>query len=779
MAYLVSGISIRKDGQKRRMVGKQDPIFNIHHTLSFRLIFWVGLILLISISTWAYFNINYQKKKALENVVAEADRLGNTIKLGTHYAMMLNSRDDINQITKNIARQKGIENLRIYNKEGQIKFSSRTEEVEHTTNIKAEACFICHKQDPPSETVSLAGRTRVFDSSAGYRLLGIISPIYNEPGCSTGPCHVHPKGKKVLGALDVVVSLEHTDREIVSYTRGIIGLAVVIFLGASSIIGIFLLRFVNRPIKELITEARHIGGGDYNYKVVIDRKDEMGQLASAINEMRKEIREKQEELRKQREEYQNIFELAPCYITVQDRGLKLIRYNREFAEQFDPQPGDYCYQAYKGRTEPCAVCPVMRTFEDGQSHYSEESGINKDGTISYWMVRTSPIRDSKGEITAAMELNLDITEMKRLEKEVKKSEEKYRSIFDSIPNPVFVLDKSSLEILDCNESVTPVYGYRKDELVMTSFLTLFEENEREHQASELKTSNVLNQVKQTNKAGQILFVNIRISPSEYLGREVLLVTTSDITKRLMTEQQLIQASKMTTLGEMATGVAHELNQPLSVIKTASSFMSKKAKKHENIPEEVLQTLTEEIESHVDRASRIINHMREFGRKSEVHREKVQVNDTLDRAHEIFSQQLKLREIEVIKDYDKNLPPILAETNRLEQVFINLLINARDAIEEKWNGVEHRNGEKKIFLKTCLQGKMVKIEVRDTGKGIPKSILDKIFEPFFTTKKVGKGTGLGLAISYGIVQDYDGTIEVETRVGEGSNFIIMFPVAEEA
>ncbi|MGD9031778.1 MAG: PAS domain S-box protein [Desulfobacteraceae bacterium] len=482
---------------------------------------------------------------------------------------------------------------------------------------------------------------------------------------------------------------------------------------------------------------------------------------------------------KQREEYQNIFELAPCYITIQDRDFRLIRYNREFAQQFDPKPGDYCYKAYKGRSEPCVVCPVMKTFQDGKSHQSEESGINKDGTTSYWVVRTAPIKNAKGEVTAAMELCLDITQTKRLEKEVQKSEEKYRSIFNSMPNPVFVLDQNSLEILDCNKSVTAVYGYTKDELLMTSFLNLFEENGREQQASELKTCNVLNQVRQIDKTGQIIFVDIRVSPSEYLGRDVLLVTTSDITKRLMTEQQLIQASKMTTLGEMATGVAHELNQPLSVIKTASSFLSKKVKKNEDIKDEILETLTEEIESHVDRASKIINHMREFGRKSEVNKERVQVNETLDRAHEIFSQQLKLREIEVIKDYEENLPLILADSNRLEQVFINLLINARDAIEEKSNGMGYKNGEKEIFLKTSSLGKMVKIEVRDTGKGIPQSILDKIFEPFFTTKKVGKGTGLGLSISYGIVQDYDGTIKVETQEGKGSNFIILFPVPDEA
>jgi len=501
-------------------------------------------------------------------------------------------------------------------------------------------------------------------------------------------------------------------------------------------------------------------------------------FVSSFN-MNTEIKENREELIKLKEEYQNIFDLVPCYITIQDRDFKLIKYNREFAEHFKPQQGDYCYEAYKGRSERCEICPVVKTFKDGKSHYSEEEGINKDGTKSLWVVRTAPIKDSQGEITTAMEMSLDITHVKRLEKKVQKSERKYRAIFNNIPNPVFVLDKESLQVLDCNDRVTDTYGFNKEEILMNSFLNLFDEKERERYELEIKTYSVLNQVRQINKKGQTIFVVISISPFDYLGREVLLVTTSDITKRLMAEQHLIQASKMTTLGEMATGVAHELNQPLSVIKTASSFLIKKVNKKEAIKEEVLKIMAEEIESHVDRASKIINHMREFGHKSEVIKEKVKVNEALNKAVEIFSQQLKLREIDVIKEFEENLPLILAEANRLEQVFINLLINARDAIEDRLEQSVHKNIEKKIFLTTRSSEDMVVIEIKDTGAGIPKSILDKIYEPFFTTKKVGTGTGLGLSISYGIVQDYDGTIKVETQEGEGSTFIIQFPIYDEA
>ena len=253
-----------------------------------------------------------------------------------------------------------------------------------------------------------------------------------------------------------------------------------------------------------------------------------------------------------------------------------------------------------------------------------------------------------------------------------------------------------------------------------------------------------------------------------------LVTTSDITQRLETEQQLIQASKMATLGEMATGVAHELNQPLSVIKTASRFFMKKINKRQKIADDVLLTMAEEIDSYVDRATKIISHMRQFGRPSDVTLEKVQVNETLKKALEILGQQLKVRGIELIWDLEPDLPLILADAGRLEQVFINLLINARDAIDELWQSQPHQKGEKQITLKTQSNSQEITVTVSDTGPGIPDSILDRIFEPFFTTKKVGQGTGLGLSISYGIVRDLKGSIRAFSRAGKGASFVIKFP-----
>jgi len=753
----------------------QPLIDKIRRSLVSKLILTVGIVFLLSITTWAYFNVSHQKEKLMSNIVAGTDRLTTTIRLGTHYAMMLNSRDDINQIIQNIGKQPEIENIRIYNKAGQIKFSNRLSEVDMATNIKAEACDVCHRTDPPLSDLDLHQRTRIFQSAQGYRLLGILSPICNEPGCATGSCHVHPEDKKILGAMDVVVSLQKTDTEITGAQRGIIGFAAFTFFVTSTIILLFVLRFVNHPIKKLIAGTQLIARGDYLANVNVRQIDEMGQLADAINDMGNEIAANQAELNKQRDEYQNLFEQVPCLITVQDRNYQLIRYNGLFAEKFQPTPGDYCYKAYKGFDEKCPVCPVEKTFQDGRSHYAEESGRYEDGTARHWIVRTSPIRDADGNITAAMEISLDITQRKNLENELEKSEEKYHAIFNNIPNPVFVLDVESLEILDCNESVLPIYGFRIDELTGRCFLDLFFENETNDYRRRITATTVINQAKQRGKDGKLRYVNIRISPSEYSGRKVYLVTTSDITKRLETEQQLIQASKMATLGEMATGIAHELNQPLSVIKTVSSFFLKKLDQQEVLAEDVVQTMLHKVDGNVDRAANIINHMRIFARKSDAKLEKVQVNEVIRSAFEIFSQQLKVRGIDVDWKIGNDLPAIEADPSRLEQVFINLLLNARDAIEEYRSQNRETQPTAVITLTTVAKDGVVTCTVCDTGTGLSADVVDKIFEPFFTTKEVGKGTGLGLSISYGIVQDCGGTIEARPNSPRGTCFVLGFPI----
>ncbi len=250
------------------------------------------------------------------------------------------------------------------------------------------------------------------------------------------------------------------------------------------------------------------------------------------------------------------------------------------------------------------------------------------------------------------------------------------------------------------------------------------------------------------------------------------------------DAQLVQSGKLATLGEMAAGIAHEMNQPLGSISLMAQGLMK-AKSLNRLTDNLLNDKLTSIIEQVDRISKLITHLRTFARQSENTREAVSVNDPLTDTFKLIGQQLKNRNIKINASLDKNLEPIFADHNKLEQIFINIIGNARDALDDFENKVFEQNKKndipdwaqnwkKEINLKTYMEYDFVVIEISDTAGGIPKSILSRIFEPFFTTKEVGKGTGLGLSITYGIVREFEGTIDVESEEFKGTMFKIKFP-----
>ena len=745
--------------------------------LATKILLSTGTALLGGVLTLSFASIWYQQKHMVNSLTANGARLGDTILRGVRYAMLLNSRHELAEIVSNIGQQEDIVSIRIFNKEGTVMFSGNPAEVGTSSNIREEACYGCHQVEPPLTVLTVQERTRVFYNEQGRHMLGVLTPVMNEPSCSGPPCHFHPEDKRVLGALDVVFPLAASEEEVLNFQMYIFGLSAIILLGGGVSVHYYLRHFLTRPVAELIKGTRAVTQGDKPDFSSIRQEDEIGELANSIDYMAKRIMSSQAEIHRQRDEYQRLFDQVPCAITVQNRDYRLLRYNKHFREMFRPKPGDFCYSAYKGRQEKCIDCAVEKTLETGMPHRSEESIITADGKRRHWLVDTSPLFDEHGNAIAVMEMTLDITEQKQLEERLRRSELKYLSIFNNIPNSVFVLDPDTLTILDCNGTVERVYGWSREELLGASFLNFFLEEERERYASQIKAFTVLNRARHHTREGRPFYVDIMLSPSEDLDRPVFMLTTHDITDRLEAEQNVVQAGKMATLGEMATGVAHELNQPLTVIKTASSFLLRKIQRQDAVNPDILATLAGEIDSHVDRASKIITHMRSFGRRTDLVLEPVQVNDILQAATEFFGRQLTQRNIELIWNLQKNLPPIMATPNLLEQVLTNLLLNARDAVEERVE--KEPDAPRRITLQTWLDAHLVFIRVSDTGVGVPQGIIPRLFEPFFTTKRVGKGTGLGLSISYGLIKDFGGKIEVANKPeddpdGRGAMITLRMP-----
>jgi C4-dicarboxylate-specific signal transduction histidine kinase len=237
------------------------------------------------------------------------------------------------------------------------------------------------------------------------------------------------------------------------------------------------------------------------------------------------------------------------------------------------------------------------------------------------------------------------------------------------------------------------------------------------------------------------------------------------------QEQLVQAGKLATLGELTTGIAHELNNPLNniglFIGNAIDLIEFNAL--ETNAERILHELFSAMQQ-VRKATEIITHLRTFGRAASVSYQPVLIARVITSAISLVQEQLRLRQIEVQVDLPDENVIVKGNAIQLEQVFLNLLTNARDAISER--------PEKRITITCTASEELVEICVRDTGPGIPPEIAKRIFDPFFTTKEVGAGTGLGLSITYSIIQEHQGTISLENHDGEGAFFFIRLPRAYE-
>ncbi len=235
------------------------------------------------------------------------------------------------------------------------------------------------------------------------------------------------------------------------------------------------------------------------------------------------------------------------------------------------------------------------------------------------------------------------------------------------------------------------------------------------------------------------------------------------------QEQLVQAGKLATLGELTTGVAHELNNPLNNIGLYVGNVIDRIRVGEVETEPLMGDLEKAMEQ-VRKATEIISHLRTFGRAARVSIELVDVDDVIERSLLLVQEQLRLRGIEVELELCPDELLVLANAIQLEQVFINLLTNARDALGD--------SKRKTIRIASSRDEERIRIAFSDSGPGIPSDVQQRIFDPFFTTKEVGTGTGLGLSITYSILKEYGGDISVDSRPGKGATFVIELPFADE-
>ena len=269
----------------------------LQNRLSVRLIISISLIMFFILSAYTYFIIKSLDSYLTQSRFESAYNISDIIKKSTRYSMLLNRREDVHQIINTVRSEIGVEEIRIYNKLGQISYSTHPPEINQQVDLASEACIGCHNSKKPLQSLSNQGKIRIYKNEKNKRILGLINPIRNEPDCSNAECHAHSPNVQILGVLDVGVSLDKLDEIIKDSTNDIIGASIVIVICISFFSGLFITVLINRPIKKIKEGIEEVGNGNLNYRIEMNSTNELGQVARRFNEMSKKLSDAYEEIK--------------------------------------------------------------------------------------------------------------------------------------------------------------------------------------------------------------------------------------------------------------------------------------------------------------------------------------------------------------------------------------------------------------------------------------------------------------------------------------------------
>lgn len=350
------------------------------------------------------------------------------------------------------------------------------------------------------------------------------------------------------------------------------------------------------------------------------------------------------------------------------------------------------------------------------------------------------------------------------------TQDRYRAIFERSMDMIFVLDDRGI-FADINQAGIATLGYDSpDEFIgRVRFEDLFMHGSDYQQLlDDLNREGFVwdRECRLCIKAGSETRILLSMTPCSGLAGGALTYhgIAKDITARTRMERQLQRADKLASLGQISAGIAHEINNPLGVILGYSQLIMRGQGKESQEYKDLAV-----IERQTRNCKGIVEDLLKFARASGTRKARIDINKSLQEIVSLLAHQLELDNITLETRYGEDIPLVMADDEKIKQVFMNILINAGQAIED----------EGTITIKTDVDPgeDRIRISISDNGCGIPDSVNDKIFDPFFTTKAVGEGTGLGLSVSYGIIQDHGGSIEVSSEEGSGSTFTILMPTVE--
>ena len=421
---------------------------------------------------------------------------------------------------------------------------------------------------------------------------------------------------------------------------------------------------------------------------------------------------------------------------------------------------------------------IFAVIEGGGASWSDEYRFRRrDGSSAEIFDRGYVLRDASGAPLRMIGAMMDITKRKLAEEQVRQSEERYRELVEDVREAIFTLAPDGA-IASLNQAAEKILGWSREAWVGRPFLPLVHEADRDLASDMLRRVTRGEkpesfELRLINRGGSPVALEFTVTPRHAGNRVVgVLGVGRDVAERKRLEEQLRQSQKMEAIGQLSGGVAHDFNNLLTVIKCNAALMSGP---HQGID---VKECAEEIVQATERAASLTRQLLLVSRKQVMEVTDVDVNDVAGSMVRMLGRVLDER-ITLRTLLAPDLPLIQADVGMLEQVFLNLVVNARDAmphggaltIETISEHVDEADVRQRPDVSV---GPCVCVRVRDTGSGIPTDVLPHIFEPFFTTKEAGKGTGLGLATVYGIVKQHHGWIEVSSAPSKGTTFSVYLP-----
>jgi len=508
-----------------------------------------------------------------------------------------------------------------------------------------------------------------------------------------------------------------------------------------------------------------------NVKAILDKE---GRVTGRLGVARDITERKQMEMALQHSEREKgaILESMSELVVYQDAKHKILWANRAAAESVGLAPkeliGRKCYEIWPRRSEPCEGCPVAKARESGHSREAEIT--TPDGRI--WFIRGYPIRGENNAILDVVEVISEITERKKMEEEL----ELRAQLLDNVQDAVNLTDFNG-NIIYVNEMACKSLGYSREELLKMNLGELDTEGYAHalkwRNQELMKKKHTIFETANFRKDGSVIPVEVHSQLVEVGGKKLVLSVDRDITERKRAEaekremeQKAQLESRLASIGEMASGVAHEINNPLvGVVGFSQLLMERK-----DLPDDARAQL-KMIYDGGQRVAGIVDRLLTFTRQRKPERAYVDINQIIETTLKMRDYEMETASIKLVTQLAPELPPTMADAGQLQQVFLNLGINA-----EKEMVLAHGKGN--LHVRTETVDNTIRISFKDDGPGIAKENLGKIFDPFFTTREVGQGTGLGLSVCHGIIAEHNGRIYAESKPRRGATFIVELPVISE-